>query len=1049
LETGKTGDLLMFMRMDSSQARVRFSLLFLILVMIPVLLVLGSASPAYAEPCHIKVEKKTLPTGADGTFYFTKGTSDFHIHTSGGYGSETLSAEEDHTYTITEQDPGANWNLQDIACSGTYASCTPDKANRRVTVTIDHAGHDVTVTFTNKQTGTTLSATKTAAGHWTRTYHWTIDKSVTPGIWNLFRGDSGASQYTVAVTKDSGTEEAFVDGQICVTNGGDVATEGLQITDKLYNGVPPPNSLVNSISVDVSAHPVLAAGETYCYNYRVDIPSDKIHAGGTYKDTASVTITNHSGSIGTPKGPSVSATTTLPSSIVKVNDLVHVTDTYGGPWTFSSSGSQTYARTFTCDGDQGEHANTATITETGQSDGASVTVSCHAPVVSKTAQTYLTRTYEWSIVKSVDPASWTLYTGESGTSTYTVSVTRTGYTDSDWRVEGTITVSNPSPIEATINSVSDVISGVGSATVNCVGVTFPYSLPAGGTLTCTYSASLPNADTRTNTATATLQNHSFDYEGSSTNAGTTDFTGTASVDFSGASVTEVNKEIHVNDSNNPSGSPWTFTDSGSQTYTRTFTCDGDDGTHDNTATITETGQSDDASVTVECSARVPTLEVSKTVSTSLTRTYEWTIVKSVDPASWTLYTGESGTSTYTVSVTRTGPTDSGWAVSGTITVYNNGLVSSTIDSVTDMISPDIGATVECSVEFPYELDVGDSFTCTYSASLPNADTRTNTVTVTVGTTEFSGTASVDFSGASVTEVNKSIHVTDTNGGSWLFGDTGSQTYTKTFTCDDDDGTHANTATITETGQSDDASVTVECSARTPTATLIVKKYVDNEHGGTLDASAFSVHVTANGVDVAGSPQPGSEAGTEYTLSPGTYLVSEATPLPSHYVLVGITGDCQPDGTVTLNDGDTKTCTITNADPTLIVIKHVIGGTSSASDFTITIRGVNPDPATFQGSESGIGVALGLGDYRVAETPIPGYTATYSPECSGTISIEEPTKTCTITNEYPAGQEETIKPPVGGEVYSINKLALLSPYLALLALLGAVGVAFAMRKRRDA
>jgi len=32
-----------------------------------------------------------------------------------------------------------------------------------------------------------------------------------------------------------------------------------------------------------------------------------------------------------------------------------------------------------------------------------------------------------------------------------------------------------------------------------------------------------------------------------------------------------------------------------------------------------------------------------------------------------------------------------------------------------------------------------------------------------------------------------------------FNDTGSTTYTRTFTCDDDEGTHENTATIVETG----------------------------------------------------------------------------------------------------------------------------------------------------------------------------------------------------------------------------------------------------------
>ena len=83
------------------------------------------------------------------------------------------------------------------------------------------------------QSGTTLTASKTAVGHWTRTFHWTIDKSVAPETWTLFRGDSGTSQYTIVVTKDDGTVEAYIDGQICVTNGGAVATQNLTIVDNL------------------------------------------------------------------------------------------------------------------------------------------------------------------------------------------------------------------------------------------------------------------------------------------------------------------------------------------------------------------------------------------------------------------------------------------------------------------------------------------------------------------------------------------------------------------------------------------------------------------------------------------------------------------------------------------------------------------------------------------------------------------------------------------------------------------------------------------------
>ena len=66
----------------------------------------------------------------------------------------------------------------------------------------------------------------------------------------------------------------------------------------------------------------------------------------------------------------------IPSSPTLINDSINVDDTNGGSWPFSASGSVTYDRTFTCDEDAGEHLNTATIRQTGQSDDAKVTVTC-------------------------------------------------------------------------------------------------------------------------------------------------------------------------------------------------------------------------------------------------------------------------------------------------------------------------------------------------------------------------------------------------------------------------------------------------------------------------------------------------------------------------------------------------------------------------------------------------------------------------------------------------------------------------------------------------
>jgi hypothetical protein len=109
--------------------------------------------------------------------------------------------------------------------------------------------------------------------------------------------------------------------------------------------------------------------------------------------------------------------------------------------------------------------------------------------VSKTVDTSYTRTHDWSIEKDVDPTSMYLYIpgqGEpsSGTATWTVDVTYEGYEDSDWNVSGTITIENTGSLDAVITSVEDVLAG-SSISVDC-GVTFPYILPAGATLTCSY-----------------------------------------------------------------------------------------------------------------------------------------------------------------------------------------------------------------------------------------------------------------------------------------------------------------------------------------------------------------------------------------------------------------------------------------------------------------------------------------------------------------------------------------------------------------------------------
>ena len=78
--------------------------------------------------------------------------------------------------------------------------------------------------------------------------------------------------------------------------------------------------------------------------------------------------------------------------------------------------------------------------------------------------------------------------------------------------------------------------------------------------------------------------------------------------------------------------------------------------------------------------------------------------------------------------------------------------------------------------------------------------------------------------------------------------------------------------------------------------------------------------------------------------------------------------------------------------TVIVTKHVInegGGSARPSDFTITVDGNNPTPASFDGSSSGTTVQLLDGRYTVTESgSTSNYDSTLSRGCSGNMRAGE-------------------------------------------------------------
>jgi hypothetical protein len=459
--------------------------------------------------------------------------------------------------------------------------------------------------------------------------------------------------------------------------------------------------------------------------------------------------------------------------------------------------------------------------------------------VSKTATSSFNRTYNWTITKDVDNTVIDQASGGNAVFNYTVKVNETGFTDSGWQVTGTITVTNPNSLLAfngvvVTDAVDDggTCAVTGGTSVNIdpgKSVDLPY--------TCTYS-SAPSPAAGTNTATA-------DWSAAGVSTPHTSGTGQATFDFSSTTPSATNRTIHVTDTFD-NGSPTnlgsvTATDTtpyASATYTYSHTVAAPGGTcatHDNTAAITETNQTADKSVRV-CGGS--DLAVSKTALTAFLRTYNWTISKAVDK---TLVEQFGGTATfnYTVKAGETGFADSGWQVSGTITVTNpNDWEDITATAITDTI--DNGGTCMVTggtgVSIPKSGNKQLPYTCTY-ASAPGSGT-TNTATATWNKSAYftadgsaTGTAPYAFT-APTSTANKSITVTDTfNGGTPVTLGTltatdatpyASATYTYPHTLNVPASAcvfYPNTAGITETGQTAGQRVEVCGPANTGALTM--------------------------------------------------------------------------------------------------------------------------------------------------------------------------------------------------------------------------------------
>ena len=211
-------------------------------------------------------------------------------------------------------------------------------------------------------------------------------------------------------------------------------------------------------------------------------------------------------------------------------------------------------------------------------------------------------------------------------------------------------------------------------------------------------------------------------------------------------------------------------------------------------------------------------------------------------------------------------------------------------------------------------------------------------------------------------------------------------------------------------------------------TLTITKTVVNNSGGTKHATDFSFAI--DGGSATAFVQDGSDplkGKNTVTVAAGTHTLSE--PAVAGYSPSSWGGDCASNGSITLVNGDNKTCSITNNDDqgSLQLVKKVTndnGGTKGVNDFGLTTSAGTLvwDTASLVGSTTTYtanALPVNAGSYTFSESNVAGYTegtwsctgATASGTAYNAGSVTVPnggTIVCSITNNDDQGSLQLVK-----------------------------------------
>ncbi|GAB3017027.1 hypothetical protein GCM10011376_02980 [Nocardioides flavus (ex Wang et al. 2016)] len=350
------------------------------------------------------------------------------------------------------------------------------------------------------------------AGSYGITYPWTIEKEVDRTRVEV-DAETGEADFTYVVTVRAGDRQPAgwtLTGDVTVTNPNTYAEGDIEITDL-------------DVSTDVGggavctatlpAEPVVAHGDDLVVGFACEFSGEPATSGTVTADVswdpagaAENDTASGSGDVTLTVGEEVDRTIEVWDDQTDPENPVLL----DGELEWAEDLVETYEYTLTHEGVPGQCVdltNTAWLELAGEnpSDSTTVTVCTEAPLeLAPTATADLARDYAWSIGKVADATQRTADASGNATFTYTVTARAGDATDSGWRLQGSVEITNPNTYAdgditadvtaatdlgggavCTVTGGSDVVIGDDSSATLPIACTFA-SKPAGsGTLSVT------------------------------------------------------------------------------------------------------------------------------------------------------------------------------------------------------------------------------------------------------------------------------------------------------------------------------------------------------------------------------------------------------------------------------------------------------------------------------------------------------------------------------------------------------------------------------------